>query len=498
MNTVLVEHVKRRTAYDAFDRHWHLLVPEYDTSKSRVLASSHDHLRHEYISRTFEFRFGQPFTLGAHTAAVIRRLRTEGKNEIADALSAAYRDADEHRPRAAFTHGAHQRAARAHSDIPADRQFVREAWLSTRDRSTLIALLATTGLSVRRGEKEGEHVLWRGETFIGSLRRFARISKSEMTLRMESPDDGRTALPEKLSSCNSGSYGDGGAKGEWAKPSNSIVGSRSAVERDGIFRGVDEIAENVGRQHGEGEYIARSSPSGNSDTAHTLGNRTSIAESIGKERKSCIQEIIKLSSRIQERNDENIYSGSESQSRRIDIEKTLSELTNRREEAIKCLNNSIERERIVHSSLNEGHLELGRLQDEIDTLRDRSVRKFLWFRWNDRKALQRVEQLKLKRQSMQESVRVTSMFVVDAIARVAKSESALKNVQAEISRALELQSNLIKESERYKKFKGELLANYPALKFTGINHIERVAISLAREDVDIDDVTSKISSMMAP
>lgn len=497
LNTVLVEHVKRRANDSAFNKHWHLLVPEYDASKGRVLSSSNDHLRHEYIARTFEFEFSQPFTLGAHTDAVIRRLRADGKTEIADALSNAIRDSDERHPRSAFTHGAHQRAARVNSDLPADRQFAREAWSSTRDRSSLEAALATTGLTISRGEKLGEHVLWRGDVFIGSLRRFARISKAEMTLRMENPNDGRTPLPEKLGPNNFGSYGENGSDVERDQPPNSIVGEYSTD--NGIYRGFDEIAKDIDRRHGKDKYFARGTASSNSDTAHTLGNRSRIAEPLDKNLDNCIQDLEKLSSRVQKLG---YFSKKSPESygriTLMAIERTLSELVMRRDEVIDGLTKSQEREKVLRISLNEGHIEVNRLQDEIDKLRDKSVRRFLCFRWSDRKALQRMEHLKSNRQAIQESVRVTSIFAVDAVAKVAKSESALKNVQSEIFSACELRCKLIEEAERNGLIERDLTTLYPEMKFVGFDHMARIMDFVARDTVDVRDGISTHTGIMSP
>ena len=84
---VLVEHVKPRATPAAAGIHWHLCVAEVDVISGRVLSSSHDRPRQEYVARVAEFEFGHRVTPGAHDRAVAARLRREGQNELAGAFS---------------------------------------------------------------------------------------------------------------------------------------------------------------------------------------------------------------------------------------------------------------------------------------------------------------------------------------------------------------------------------------------------------------------------
>ena len=67
---IIIEHTKQRAAPDAFNQHWHVSVGERNAATERVLSSSHDHLRHEFIARCAEIEFAHTILPGPHTRSV--------------------------------------------------------------------------------------------------------------------------------------------------------------------------------------------------------------------------------------------------------------------------------------------------------------------------------------------------------------------------------------------------------------------------------------------
>jgi hypothetical protein len=100
---VVVEHEKRRADASAFGRHWHVAVGELDPATGRVLSSSHDHPRHEYVARRAEIEFGHGVVPGPHSRVVIERLQSEGQDAEASRLRKAIDAAQPERPREGFT-----------------------------------------------------------------------------------------------------------------------------------------------------------------------------------------------------------------------------------------------------------------------------------------------------------------------------------------------------------------------------------------------------------
>lgn len=184
-SAIVIEHTKRRASADAFNQHWHVGVAEVNPATGRVLSSSHDHLRHEYIARRAEIAFGHAITLGAHSRAVIERMRAEGLDAEAQRIAEAVDTADPEGPKQAFTTDDHQAARRGGLDLPAIRIAIQSAWASTTTRAELFEALGVLSLTGQPGEKAGEWIVTAGDKYLGSLRRLARVTKAEFLERME-------------------------------------------------------------------------------------------------------------------------------------------------------------------------------------------------------------------------------------------------------------------------------------------------------------------------
>jgi hypothetical protein len=182
---VVIEHEKRRATGDAFGRHWHIAVGEFDPVSGRVLSSSHDHPRHEYVARRAEIEFGHAIVQGPHSCAVMERLRSEGHEAQASILRSAIDASWPEKPREGFTTSDHQAAKRKGIDLPAIRMAIRDAWSSTQTLGELIAALRAIDLIASPGDRAGEWVVKSGDQYLGSLRRLARVTKAEFHERME-------------------------------------------------------------------------------------------------------------------------------------------------------------------------------------------------------------------------------------------------------------------------------------------------------------------------
>lgn len=182
---VIIEHKKTRATAGVFDKHWHLCVGEVDPISGRILSTSHDHARHEYVARLAEFDLGHRFQLGAHHRSVLARLRKEGRDAVANALDSACSTTDAPPPREGFTHAAHQLLKRSNLDLPKIRASVRTAWKSANSADDLREALRKLGLSLASGDKAGEWIVEAEGRYVGSLRRLAGARKSDVTSRME-------------------------------------------------------------------------------------------------------------------------------------------------------------------------------------------------------------------------------------------------------------------------------------------------------------------------
>lgn len=181
---IMVEHAKKR-ATEACGRHWHLLAPEYDVARDRVLDSSWMRPRHEKIARSIEVEYGHGLVKGYWNASVVDALRAEGKDELADRLSHL---AEGDRPRSAFTFEQHQRAARLGFDEAAARAAVASAWQHGDNGPARLAALRELGLDVERGRKAGVWIVVGqdkdGERCeFGALDRFLREARDQSGMK---------------------------------------------------------------------------------------------------------------------------------------------------------------------------------------------------------------------------------------------------------------------------------------------------------------------------
>ena len=182
---VVVEHRKKRAGGAGYEKHWHLLVPEWDPVRRRVLDSHWMRPRQEKIARLAELRLGHAPVTGRWNAAVARALEQEGRPVEAAKVA---RLADGPRPRAAYGARRHQATARRGVSLPEARLLVKAAWERSDDAVAFAAALAPSGLTLRPGDKAG---IWLVEAtsgpapvLVGALHRLLRQTKRAVAARM--------------------------------------------------------------------------------------------------------------------------------------------------------------------------------------------------------------------------------------------------------------------------------------------------------------------------
>ncbi len=148
---VIVEHAKPRQP-GGYEYHWHLLVPEWDPARRRVLDNKWARPRQEKIARRAEARLGHALVTGRWNAAVARQLEEDGQSDLAAAMAAL---AARPRPTGAYSAGQHQAAARKGVDLPTYVTLIREAWATAQDGQEFEAEIEKRGIILQPGDNAG-------------------------------------------------------------------------------------------------------------------------------------------------------------------------------------------------------------------------------------------------------------------------------------------------------------------------------------------------------
>lgn len=183
----LIEHHKARADGGLADQHWHVLMPEYDPVRRRVLPSAWSYAKQETVARLAEARLGENVVPGWWALAAASALEARGEAELATRI----RDAQpEERPGSAYTREQHQRAKRLGIDLAQVRQVVREAWQASDGPAALRAALDEHDLEIVPGDKPGRWIVrdFETEEFVGALHRLAGVRVAAVDARMSQPE----------------------------------------------------------------------------------------------------------------------------------------------------------------------------------------------------------------------------------------------------------------------------------------------------------------------
>ena len=183
---VMVEHEKRRQGGKGFDRHWHILVPEVDPVRGRVLDAHWMRARQEKVSRVAEIELGHHQVQGRWNRAVEAALRAEGRVELADRVRPLTIG---DRPGEAYSTVQHRIAERRGLSMPEMKAAVATAWERSDSGAAFRAALTEQGLTARPGDKRGVWLVEAAGTdgapvLVGSLARLTRAKAEEVGARM--------------------------------------------------------------------------------------------------------------------------------------------------------------------------------------------------------------------------------------------------------------------------------------------------------------------------
>lgn len=192
INVVLHEK-KRSDNNDGARFHYHVVVPEVEPYKGRVLSSSFTKMRNEKLARLLELKLGHDVVPGKFNREVYEALRSYKVDlqPYEDALRASCRAEGmnearwlDYRARAAFSEGqihAAERTSRERGETrftspQVVRQHIRDL-MTTKDLSGVLDELTEQGFSIEPGRKSGTWILSKDDIEFGSLDRLTKLKK---------------------------------------------------------------------------------------------------------------------------------------------------------------------------------------------------------------------------------------------------------------------------------------------------------------------------------
>jgi hypothetical protein len=77
-DAVIIEHEKPRVGEGVFDKHWHVLIPDWDRNgDGKIVDTSHNWARQEKVARLAEWRLGHRLDEGGHHDEVVAALKRD-------------------------------------------------------------------------------------------------------------------------------------------------------------------------------------------------------------------------------------------------------------------------------------------------------------------------------------------------------------------------------------------------------------------------------------
>lgn len=246
-----VEHVKHGRHHE--HRVYGLVRPD-----GSVIDLAWDYPRREKVSRIVEHAFGMTPVASKHARSLARRLRDEGRPDVANWLTRSG-SLERARPIAPLTPAERLQQERTDTPLDAVRRAALAAWRESADGPAFLAALRARGLELRRGRKGPVIVDGRGGAHLATrvigaaARRFEgkRILAAAVQERI-----GSLTLEVK-------EHGWNGDRAPARRAGSAVAGDRrnagAGAERDGSFgiRGPDRAA---GRPDGSGGRRDASSP----------------------------------------------------------------------------------------------------------------------------------------------------------------------------------------------------------------------------------------------
>ena len=481
----VVEHDKKR-AVPTFDRHWHFAVGEVDPGTGRILSSSFDRPRHEYLARCLESRFNHPVTPGAHTRAVLARLRREGQSAMADVLDATLAEQDgTPRPRESFTTVEHQTAKRRGVDLAKVREVATSALATCQSLSGLIAALAAAGLKLSPGIKSGEWVIDCGDGIEKSLRRLTRMPKAVFASRMEE------LIDVDVDAIGRSHPGDGDLRGIGGDPEGTAdtAGIRELARCEepgrGVLHGSDDPASGSADRRDGRDPQQPEGPSRTDDLARVrerdaVGDPGRLIAAVS----GCVQATFALVLRAEALAMPSLARVEAVLERHVEAERTAVS----RSPALPShvdLDALAARERSASAATNAVASEIDVLNNRIgDLLHDLRRRKGSWRRWfPDRRTEDEIEALRERRDAIKlryDTVqRSHGRAIADEAAARRAHVQAVASRQSEHAAAARASRTRLAVIERART----LLRHWPALAYVGARRLLAMAsrVEVARD-----------------
>ncbi|MEH3061517.1 MAG: hypothetical protein PGN33_01645 [Methylobacterium radiotolerans] len=226
-----VEHVKESRRHE--HRVYGLVRPD-----GSVVDLSWDYLRREKCSRVTEFEFGMAPVASKHARAITRRLRIEGRADVADWLE---RSGTTKAPRPVAPLTPAERLQQERTAVPLDevRKAALDAWRASTTGDEFVLALRARGLDLRRG-REGPvivdaagaaHLATRvigaaARRFEGERIRAAMVHARLSGLILEGIRDGQRATRAAARSAGAPAAPDRGGPGPGNRTGDGIRGRR--------------------------------------------------------------------------------------------------------------------------------------------------------------------------------------------------------------------------------------------------------------------------------
>jgi hypothetical protein len=198
-DAVIIEHQKPRVGDGIFDRHWHILIPDWDRDgEGTVVDTSHNWVRQSKIARLAEWKLGHAFVECPQMDAIVAALKRDGHRKAALALATAFPNPS--KSSAAFTHAEAQAAKRAGVNLSEVRSVVRPLWRTSLTVQDFEAGLAKHSLKLGIGTRQPPAwvITDVDGTTLMRVTKAAHVTTAEVRKRLGEPYGRQAEKPEPV------------------------------------------------------------------------------------------------------------------------------------------------------------------------------------------------------------------------------------------------------------------------------------------------------------
>ncbi|GBQ61383.1 hypothetical protein AA103196_0006 [Ameyamaea chiangmaiensis NBRC 103196] len=172
----VVEHTKPRATQDAYNKHWHVIVPHYQQEQKKALDTKNSYARNEKIARLAEIKNGHAIVQGQHNKAVYMQLLDENKTAEAELVKPLI---DLERTSQAHTVNQQRKAEKNGIDLPTEKQAIKSLWQASDNLKAFKSALQSQGYEIKAGQKANTYIIEKNGLFVGSANRLAGMKKED-------------------------------------------------------------------------------------------------------------------------------------------------------------------------------------------------------------------------------------------------------------------------------------------------------------------------------